>query len=360
MDNPKPKKLSFAILQILRDHTDADPKHRLNQNDIIKILRSEYGIKADRSTVRRNLTSLWEMGFPIESEATLRMYPNKKTGELEESYIPHSFYYDRDPKQDFDDSELRLLIDSLLFSKHVPYNQCKKLVDKLKGLSNKWFKDRTRFISKLPETMPESTELFYTIDILDEAIADKKQVTFRYNDYGADKKLHPRQTADGKAREYVVNPYQMAATNGRYYLICNYDNHKEVAHCRLDRITNIQLLDAPRKPENEVVGLKDWSLQKHMSEHLYMFGGESVRASFRIKNKKKIMNDVIDWFGTNIVFTDETEDEVTAHVTVNWDAMRHWALQYCRHVCILAPSDLAEHVQQDLADALARYESSKD
>ena len=100
MDNPKPKKLSFAILQILRDYTDADPKHRLNQNDIIKILRSEYGIKTDRWAVRRNLTSLWEMGFPIESEATLRMYPNKKTGEMEESYIPHSFYYDRDPKQD--------------------------------------------------------------------------------------------------------------------------------------------------------------------------------------------------------------------------------------------------------------------
>ena len=68
--------------------------------------------------------------------------------------------------------------------------------------------------------------------------------------------------------------------------------------------------------------------------------------------KKAVLNDVIDWFGTDIAFYDETEEEVTARVTVNWHAMRHWALQYCRHVCILAPSDLAEHVQQDLADAL--------
>ena len=72
--------------------------------------------------------------------------------------------------------------------------------------------------------------------------------------------------------------------------------------------------------------------------------------------KKNILNDVIDWFGTDIAFSDETEEEVTARVTVNWSAMRHWALQYCRHVCILAPSDLAEHVQQDLTDALKRYE----
>lgn len=349
MKNPKPKKLSFAILDILRQYTDSNPEHRLNQNDIIEILERDYDIKADRKSVKRNLTSLWEMGYLVEWEETRRMYPNKE-GEMEESFIQHDFYLDRDPEKDFDDSELRLLIDSLLFSKHVPYSQCRKLVGKLKGLSNNWFKSRIRFISKLPETAPENTELFYTIDVLDEAIAENKQVAFTYNKYGTDKKLHPR-----REQEYIVNPYQMAATNGRYYLICNYDNHPEVAHCRLDRITNIRLLDAPRKPEDEVVGLKDWTLPKHMAEHLYMFGGESVRVSFRMK--MKIIDDVIDWFGSDIVFTDEAEDEVTAHVTVNWHAMRHWALQYCRHVRILSPSDLTEHVQQDLVEALERYKN---
>ena len=349
MKNPKPKKLSFAILDILRQYTDSNPEHRLNQNDIIEILERDYDIKADRKSVKRNLTSLWEMGYLVEWEETRRMYPNKE-GEMEESFIQHDFYLDRDPEKDFDDSELRLLIDSLLFSKHVPYSQCRKLVGKLKGLSNNWFKSRIRFISKLPETAPENTELFYTIDVLDEAIAENKQVAFTYNKYGTDKKLHPR-----REQEYIVNPYQMAATNGRYYLICNYDNHPEVAHCRLDRITNIRLLDAPRKPEDEVVGLKDWTLPKHMAEHLYMFGGESVRVSFRMK--MKIIDDVIDWFGSDIVFTDETEDEVTAHVTVNWHAMRHWALQYCRHVRVLTPNDLVQTVKEDLQNALNNYQA---
>ena len=71
--------------------------------------------------------------------------------------------------------------------------------------------------------------------------------------------------------------------------------------------------------------------------------------------KKNILNDVIDWFGTEISFSDETEDEVTARVTVNWHAMRHWALQYCRHVKVIAPNDLAEQIQQDLAEALEHY-----
>ena len=47
--------------------------------------------------------------------------------ELVESYILSDFYLVRD----FTDAELRLLIDSLLFSKHIPHNQCKRLIEKI-------------------------------------------------------------------------------------------------------------------------------------------------------------------------------------------------------------------------------------
>ena len=343
MKNPKQKKLSFAILEILRQYTD--PEHTLNQNDIVEILEKEYDIKADRKSVKRNLTSLWEMGFPIDFEEKLRMYPNKD-GIMEESFIQHDFYIERD----FTDAELRLLIDSLLFSKHIPYSQCKELVDKLEGLSNRYFKSRVRFISTLPETKPKNTQLFYTIEILDEAIADGKQVAFTYNEYGTDRKLHPK-----RDREYIVNPYQMAATNGRYYLIGNYDKYDNLANYRLDRITDIRLLDTPAKPKEQVQGAgKSFSLPKHMAEHLYMFSGESIPVTFRMK--KKILNDVIDWFGTDIAFFDETDDEVTARVTVNWSAMRYWAQQYCRFVRILTPNDLVETVKEDLREAWENYE----
>lgn len=348
MKNPKPKKLSFAILDILRQYTDSNPEHRLNQNDIIEILERDYDIKADRKSVKRNLTSLWEMGFLVDWEETRRMYPNKD-GEMEESFIQHDFYLDRDPERDFDDSELRLLIDSLLFSKHVPYSQCKKLVGKLKGLSNNWFKSRIRFISKLPETASENRELFLTIDVLDEAIADGKQVAFTYNEYGTDKKLHPK-----RDREYIVNPYQMAATNGRYYLIGNYDKYDNLANYRMDRITNIRLLDTPVKPKEQVEDGKQFSLPKHMAEHLYMFSGESIPVTFRMN--KDILNDVIDWFGSDIVFFDEAADEVTARVTVNKRAMRYWARQYCGTVKLLSPPDLVETVKSDLRWALEQYE----
>ena len=343
MSNLKRKKLSFAILDILRRYTDEN--HRLSQKDIIEILKTEYYMNADRKSVKRNITSLMEMGYEINFSEALRMFPNKD-GVLEESYILSDFWLERE----FTDAELRLLIDSLLFSKHIPYSQCKELVDKLGSLSNQYFKSRVRFISTLPETTPKNRELFYTIEILDEAIAKGRQVAFTYNSYGTDKKLHPR-----RDREYIVNPYQMAATNGRYYLIGNYDKYDDLANYRLDRITDIRLLDTPVKPVRQVDGMKNGLyLPTHMAEHLYMFSGESVPVTFRMN--KDILNDVIDWFGTDIAFSNETEDEVTARVTVNWHAMRHWALQYCRHVTILSPNDLAQTVKKDLQNALRCYE----
>ena len=342
MSNLKRKKLSFAILDILRRYTDED--HRLSQKDIIDILKTEYDMTADRKSVKRNITSLMEMGYEINFSEALRMFPNKD-GVLEESYILSDFWLERE----FTDGELRLLIDSLLFSKHIPYSQCKELVDKLGSLSNQYFKSRVRFISTLPETAPKNKELFYTIEVLDEAIAKGKQVAFTYNSYGTDKKLHPR-----RDREYIVNPYQMAATNGRYYLIGNYDKYDNLANYRLDRISEIRLLDTPTKPKELLEDGKMFSLPTHMAEHLYMFSGESVPVTFRMK--KTILNDVIDWFGTEIAFSDETEDEVTARVTVNWSAMRYWAQQYCRFVRILTPTDLADTVRDDLKKALENYE----
>ena len=90
------------------------------------------------------------------------MVPNPKTSVPEESYLWSDFYLERD----FTDGELRLLIDSLLFSKHIPYSQCKELVDKLEGLSNVYFRSRVKHIARLPEDKTDNKQLFLTIELL--------------------------------------------------------------------------------------------------------------------------------------------------------------------------------------------------
>ena len=332
--------LIMNILEILKKHSDEN--HRLNQKEIINLLDSEYEMKVDRKAIKRNLMNLLDFGYELEYTETIRT--NKK-GEQE------ALYSDWYLVRDFTDAELRLLIDSLLFSKHIPYSQCKELIEKLEGLSNKYFKAKVKHIRNLPEKMPNNKQIFYVIEILDEAISKGKKVEFCYNDFGTDKKLHPRMSSNGKPRRYVINPYQMAATNGRYYLIANYDKYDNISHYRVDRISDIVILDEPVKKQKDLS--ETINLPKHMAEHIYMFSGESARVSMRIE--KFLVGDVIDWFGKDVIFHNETETSVDVSVAANLEAMRYWAMQYANHVEVLRPEKLREEIKKDLLAAVEKY-----
>ena len=332
--------LIMNILEILKKHSDEN--HRLNQKEIIDLLDSEYDMKVDRKAIKRNLMNLLDFGYELEYTETIRT--NKK-GEQE------ALYSDWYLVRDFTDAELRLLIDSLLFSKHIPYSQCKELIEKLEGLSNKYFKAKVKHIRNLPEKMPNNKQIFYVIEILDEAISKGKKVEFCYNDFGTDKKLHPRMSSNGKPRRYVINPYQMAATNGRYYLIANYDKYDNISHYRVDRISDIVILDEPVKKQKDLS--ETINLPKHMAEHIYMFSGESARVAMRIE--KFLVGDVIDWFGKDVIFHNETETSVDVSVAANLEAMRYWAMQYANHVEVLRPEKLREEIKKDLLAAIEKY-----
>ena len=340
---PPKKMIAVNILNILKQYTDEE--HKLSQKEIVEILERDHQLVVDRKTVKRNLMNLIDSGYNIEFSESTRL---GKDGEEETIYS--NWYFERE----FSDAELRLLIDSLLFSKHIPYSQCKLLIKKIEGLSNQYFSSKVKHIRNLPEEMPENKQLFLNIEVLDEAIEKGWQVAFLYNDFGTDKKLHPRLDNNETPRRYIINPYQMVATNGRYYLICNYDKYNNVANYRVDRISNIELLKVPAKPQSQVQGLeKGLDLPKHMAEHIYMFEGPSERVTFRAH--KDIVGEIIDWFGKDVRFSDESADEITATVTVNLNAMLHWSMQYAQHIKVLSPQSLVEQLKGIIRQVAEKY-----
>lgn len=338
---PPKKMIIINIIDILKKYTDMD--HRLTQAEIADILKKEYMMDVDRKTVKRNLMNLLDMGYDIEYTEINKMVPNKKTGVLEETSFCTDWYMTRE----FSNSELRLLIDSLLFSKNIPYKQCKELIEKLIGLSNIYFDKKVRHICNLPDNQPRNKEVFYTIDILDEAISQNKKVSFTYNSYGTDKKLHPR-----REEPYIINPYQMVATNGNYYLICNYDKYDNVVNYRVDKITNIKILDEPRKNVKELLD-GEINLPKHMAEHIYMFSGESIRAKFKAKNY--LIDHIVDWFGMDVKILPIDDEECMIEVNVNKEAFFCWTMQYGTHVEVMEPNDMRERIAATVRQLNEKY-----
>src|SRR5699024_1798336 len=130
-----------------------------------------------------------------------------------------------------------------------------------------------------------------------------------------------------------------------------------LAHSRLDRITEIEILeDEDRKPLQKVECVDNrFDLQQYMREHIYMFAGESENVTLRIK--KYALGEFVDWFGTeNISFTRQTEEDYTVRVKVNVNAMRKWALQYGLFVEVLSPEHLVEGIKEDIAQVMKNYE----
>ncbi|MGN0363663.1 MAG: helix-turn-helix transcriptional regulator [Bilifractor sp.] len=348
----QPKKmLLYDILDILKRYSDED--HRLSQKEIADILEREYQMKSDRKSVRKNLMEIMDLGYELNYSETIRMMPVKdpKTGEkcMEETTILSDFYLERE----FTDGELRLLIDSLLFSRYIPYSQCKELVEKLEGLSNVYFKSRVGFISRMPVGERDNHQLFLNIELLDEAISKGRKVSFKYLEYRTDKKLHPKQREDGRERIYIITPYQMAARERKYYLICNYDKYDDISNYRLDRITDLKILDEQAKPFK----ILKWSnggsldLADYMKEHPYMFAADNIHAKLRIT--KSMIGEVIDTFGKDVNFTDEKQDCVTVSVYNNEMAIEEFVKRYLPDVAVLEPKRLQKKLLETVKTFLA-------
>jgi len=195
-------------------------------------------MKCDRRSVKSNLMSLKELGYDI----------NLKRG----IFI----------RRDFEESELRMLIDGVLFSKNISRNQAKRLIEKLKNLGSNQFSAKVTHIANLPELQhSDNTRVMFNLDVINDAISKNKKISFIYNSYDENLKLKPRRN-----EIYIVSPYQMAAANGFYYLICNTDGHENIVHYRIDKMTEVKMLKIPAKNKNQIAEFigGTFNLPKHL------------------------------------------------------------------------------------------------
>jgi len=322
----EPKKLAlFRIWQILQEHSDYN--HPLTQEEIAAYLERDYGIVVERKAIGRNLAML-------RDDAELPVVSTRKG-----SYIEY---------REFEEAELRMLIDGVLCSQHIAPRHSADLIDRLCRLSSKYFRSHIKHIHTVQEwNKTENQALFYNIEMVDIAIEEGKQLQYDYNKYGVDKKLH-------RSSFQRVTPYQLILHNQKYYLMAYSDYWDNMVFHRLDRLSNMRLYDKPGKPLREIPGYEGGIDYKKLCTALpYMYTDEPVR--IRMTVAAGIVDQVIDWFGKEITLTKTAEDTVEVSLLASPAAMEHWAMQYLNYVEITAPASLREKLRQNLEAALKKY-----
>ncbi len=326
MDSFEPKKLALLRLwQILWEHSD--DKHPLTQEEMAERLQKEYGIDLERKAIGRNLSLLREAGAEIESSR-------------EGSYLLC---------RDFEDSELHLLIDGVLCSKHVTAKHSADLIDRLCRLSNKYFRSHVKNICSVGDwSKTENPALFYNIEMIDTAIERKCRIGYDYNKIGIDKKLH-------NSSYQVVTPYQMLLHNQRYYLMAYSEYWGNMVFHRLDRITDMSLTEEKATPLSKVPGYENGMDYKRLATAMpYMYSDKPERITFLAD--VGIVDQIVDWFGDDVRFLKcPDEGKVEATVTASPNAIVHWAMQYIAHVEIISPESLRETVRKALEKGLEKY-----
>lgn len=326
MESFEPKKLALIrIWQILKEYSDCD--HTLTQDDIAQHLVSEYGIVIERKAISRNISLLKEAGIEIES---------RRAG----SYLA---------ERAFEDSELKLLIDGVLCSKHITAKHSKDLIDRLCGLSNKFFRSHVKNVYSVNEwSKTDNQALFYNIELVDIAIEQNWRIAYDYNKIGIDKKLH-------KSSYQVVSPYQLILHNQRYYLMAYSEYWGNMVFHRLDRITNMKISHKKATPIRSVPGYENGIDYKELSSAMpYMYS--DTPEWIKLIADACIVDQIVDWFGTDVrMSTLEDQDKVSVEIKASPNAMEHWAMQYINHVEIISPESLRNRIKEALESGLSKY-----
>ena len=327
MGSFEPKKLALIrIWQILKENSDYD--HPMTQEDIATKLENEYGIVIERKAISRNISLLKESGVEIES---------RRAGS----------YLDR---RDFEDSELHMLIDGVLSSKHITARHSKDLIDRICSLSNKYFRSSVKHIHSVNDwSKTDNQALFYNIELIDAAIEEGKQIHYDYNKYGIDKKLH-------KTSQQYVSPYLMILHNQRYYLMAYSEYWHNMVFHRLDRIANMTIIDRKATPIKNVPGYENGINYKELSSTMpYMYSDQPEHIDFI--SDEGIIDQIVDWFGNDVrIMKSNDEGKVRVSVKASPTAMEFWAMQYINHVEILSPEPLRIRMREVLNNGLKKYQ----
>ena len=321
-DNQKLK--IFYILDYLQRNSHEE--HPVRASDIIAMLDRQHNISCDRKTVYSDVAALQEYGVDIVS------LPGKNGG-----------YYIA--SRNFDLPELKLLIDAVQSSRYLTEKKSRELIEKLLTQCNEQdakLMKRNVLVSGRVKSMNET--IYYSVDTIQEAITQNKQISFRYFDWDFGGKRKYRD------KHYLASPYSLCQDNENCYLLALSERHGITAY-RVDRMIDIALQDTPRIPCPELTGK---ALIDHANRLFQMYSGDAMDVKLRFHNS--LINVVIDRFGKDTMLIPDSDEYFNFTVRVAVSPMfLSWIMGFGSKAKILYPQSVADDLCALCKEAMSQY-----
>ena len=333
---------TICIMQLLEDYTD-DIK-TLTIQDIIRLLKDNYNLVADRRTVKDSIELLIDLGYEISAE--------KENGQYRYSLIENYFTT----------SEYMMLHYSVKFNNMIPMILKEDILQKLSSLMSVkktlWGIDNPS-----PEILcdkKEELEMCRVYEDIGNAFENHKQVSFTYMVYNINKELVPY-----REKPYVFIPQRIFMKKGIYYVTGEVVNERYGVTFRIDMIRNTHILEEPihqmsHEELMEAQGAEKVSdsgkikIYKSKNDEkavinppVYPEADKRIRAKMKCKNSLlgKIFEDFSEDFKhINLSDCGDGEHFIFETGSVSFVNTAHWALSVCNDCEVLEPAELREAV----------------
>lgn len=320
------KSYILAIYEILKDFSDEN--HYLSNPDIIRLLHQIYHIDVDYRTVINNIKSLIDFGIDIETYQT-----NRKGYYLIDRYL--------------EDSEIELLCHCIHSAHYIPEKASKELIQKLSNLQSKYKRNQflhQYYISNTKKT--KNKELLWNIDIISNAIKKKRRISFEYLKYNEEKRLIKKRDLP-----YIVSPYFIVQENDNLYLLCQGIHHTNIAHYRIDKMRKITILKETNTPLKE-----NFDPYQYVKNKKFMFSDEEIKV--HLLCHEKMLDDVIDQFGNDIMIQKDVHNDSYYHVilTSSHQGIIYFSIQYLSFCELIEPKELRNEIYEKIKTEVIKYQ----
>lgn len=323
---PKQKQKLLYIAQYLMENTDET--HSVTTPKLIAYLEAN-GIKSERKSIYDDIATLNDFGFDIVRQEG-----------------PRGGYFMA--SRDFELAEVKLLVDLVQSSKFITTKKSRELIKKLEKQVSKYDASAlSRQVVVADRNKTANENIYYSVDVIYEAMAKNVQVRYQYFDWDVTKQMKLRK--DGAY--YEVSPWLLTWDDENYYMIGFDHGSQMMRHYRVDKMLHIESTEETREGREAYEQIDVAAFSK---KTFGMFAGteRTVRMSF----DATLTGVVVDRFGQSVALRKEGEDRIVARADVQVSPQFFgWLAGLGDKVKIEAPEDVAEEYREFLTKIIGVY-----